>query len=143
VSPGALYKEASHRFGGCGEEVAAAVPLLRVIHIHQPQVRLVHQRRRLQRLPGLLVHQPLRCQLPQFLINERQQLFRRNGIALLNRGEDACDLIHGSVLRDERGSMTRCNRVRPIRPAERRVKRRPRAPYDFEDGRQFLPSPSE
>ena len=53
--PGLLDQDSPHRFGGGGEEMAAAVPVLAsiVITADQPQICLMHQRRRLQRLAGL------------------------------------------------------------------------------------------
>jgi hypothetical protein len=53
-----------HRLGRSPEEMPPAVPLLSLINIHQTQIRLMHQRRRLQRLSGLLVCQPCRRQFP-------------------------------------------------------------------------------
>ena len=46
---------------------------------HQPQIRLMHQGRRLQRLPRLLLGQLRRRQLPQLVIDQRQKLLGRCG----------------------------------------------------------------
>ena len=56
---------------------AAAKKCPRLFHaalalLHQPQVSLMHQRRRLQRLPRLLLGQLRGRQLPQFVIDQRQ-----------------------------------------------------------------------
>ena len=49
--------------------MTAAVPSLpRLSTTRQSQIRLVNQRRRLQRLPRLLVSQPRRRQLSQLVI---------------------------------------------------------------------------
>src|SRR5262249_998237 len=58
-----LNQDAAHGLGGSGEEVAAAVPALGLLRIDQPEVGLVDQGRGLERLPGLLLGQPLRRQL--------------------------------------------------------------------------------
>ena len=52
------------------------------------------QGRGLERLPGLLVGQPLCSQLPQFVVNQRQQLLGGSGIALLDGAKDAGDIAH-------------------------------------------------
>jgi hypothetical protein len=62
--PGPVDQDPAHGLGG-GEEVPAAVPVLGLLPAHQPQVRLVYQRGRLQRLSRLLLGQPLRRQLAQ------------------------------------------------------------------------------
>ena len=63
--------------------------------IDQSHVGLMHQRRRLQRLPRLLVGQLRRSQPAQFVIDERQQLFRRQAIAGFDLGQDVRDVGHG------------------------------------------------
>ncbi len=45
--PGVLDEDAAHRFGRGSEEMSTAVPLLSFLNIHQPEVGVVHQRRRL------------------------------------------------------------------------------------------------
>ena len=77
AAPGALDEDAAHGLGGGGEEVSAAVPMLRFLHVHQPQVRLVDQRGGLERLAGLFLGQLLAGELPQFVVDQRQELRRR------------------------------------------------------------------
>jgi hypothetical protein len=55
-------QDAAHGLSRGGEEVPAAVPVLRLVYVHQPQVRLMDQGRGLERLPGLLPRQLLGCQ---------------------------------------------------------------------------------
>ena len=50
-----IDQDTAHGLGGGGKEMAAAVPLPRCVTLHQPQIRLMHQRRRLQRLPWFLL----------------------------------------------------------------------------------------
>ena len=55
----------------------------------------MHQRRRLQRLPRLLVGQLRRRQLPQLVIDQRQELLGRRRIAGIDLRQDAGDVGHG------------------------------------------------
>src|SRR5262249_21354111 len=41
LAAGVVDEDAAHGLGSGGEEVAAAVPVLGLVHVHQPQVRLV------------------------------------------------------------------------------------------------------
>ncbi len=50
-----LDEHPTHRLGRRRKEVPAAVPVLRLFDIDQPQIRIMHKRRSLKRLPGLLV----------------------------------------------------------------------------------------
>src|SRR5262249_24232680 len=83
-----------HGLGGGGEEVAAAIPVLGLLRVHQTQVGLMNQRRRLQRLPGLLLGQPLRRQPAQLVVNQWQELLGGVRVALVDRGQDARDFGH-------------------------------------------------
>ena len=68
----ALDQDLPHRVRRDGAEVRAVLPALRPI-LQQPQIRLVDERRRLQRLPGTLAAQIARRQAPQLLVDDRQQ----------------------------------------------------------------------
>jgi hypothetical protein len=89
-----LDKNASHRLGRSGKEMAAAVPVLGGIWPNQSQISIVDQGGRLQRLAGLLMTQPLDGQLSQLVIDQRQQLFSRLRITLFNRAQDSRDIAH-------------------------------------------------
>lgn len=54
LAPDVFHKNPPHRLSGCAKEMATTVPMLGLVDIHQPNVRVVHQRRRLQRLAWLL-----------------------------------------------------------------------------------------
>ena len=69
-----------------------AVPVLGLLDIDEPEVRLVHQGGGLQRLAGLLVVQPGSGQFPQLLVDQWQQLLGRRGIAGFDVAEDAGDV---------------------------------------------------
>ena len=63
----------------------------------QPQVRLVDQGRGLERLAGLLLRQLPGGQLAQLVVDQRQQLLGRAGLALLDGGQDPRDVVHRLV----------------------------------------------
>ena len=69
-----------------------------LLRVHQPQVRLVDQGRGLERLARLLLGQPLRGQLAQLVVDQRQQLLGGVRVALLDGGQDAGDLAHWHYL---------------------------------------------
>jgi hypothetical protein len=50
--------------------MAAAVPVVVPVAVHQPQIGLVHQRRRIQRLAGPFLRDLLRCQPPQLVVDQ-------------------------------------------------------------------------
>ena len=54
LAAGGLDEDAAHRLGRRGEEMAVALPPPVVRRADQPQVGLVHQGRRVERLAGLL-----------------------------------------------------------------------------------------
>ena len=74
--------------------MTAAIPVLLLLAAHQPQIDLVNQGRRLERLPGRFLRHPLRGQLTQCVIDQRQQLLRRLRIALFNGGQDLRHFMH-------------------------------------------------
>jgi hypothetical protein len=83
-----LDENPSNCLGRGGEEEAAAVPLLNLFGIHKPEIRLVYQCRRLKRLAGFLMVHLLGRQPPQLIVDERQKLLGRLGIALLDGRQD-------------------------------------------------------
>ncbi len=85
LAPGVLDEDAAHGLGRRGEEVAPAVPGPHRVRIHQPQIGLVDQGRGLERLARLLVREPQGCQLPQLVVDQRQQLLGGPRVALLDR----------------------------------------------------------
>jgi hypothetical protein len=50
----------------------ATVPLLRLLHVYQPQIGLMDQGRRLQGMARLLLGEFLRCKFAQLLVDQRQ-----------------------------------------------------------------------
>src|SRR6516225_9410203 len=50
----AVHEETAHGFGGSSKEMAAAVPVLSLLHVHEPHIGFMHQRCGVQGLAGLL-----------------------------------------------------------------------------------------
>src|SRR5262249_53809741 len=91
---GAVEDNPAHGLGRGGEEVAAAVPVPRLLDIDQPNIGFMDQGRGLERLAGLLVR-PFRPGQPtHFLIDQGQQLLRRQGVTLLDGRKDAGHVRH-------------------------------------------------
>jgi hypothetical protein len=86
LATGPLHENPPHGLGRGGEEVAAAVPMLGLLRIHQPNVRLVDQGRGLERLAGLLLRHLLGSQFPQLVVDQRQKLFGGRGVAFFDGG---------------------------------------------------------
>jgi hypothetical protein len=80
-----LDQDAAHGLGRGGEEVASAIPRLLRVRSNKPQVRLVDEGGRLQRLPGLLRRQTGGCESPQFVVDDRQQVVGRPAAAASSR----------------------------------------------------------
>src|SRR5262249_39002103 len=100
VAAGAFYQDTPHRLGRCREEMPSAVPRLRLVH--EPNVGFMHERRRLKGLPRLLLRQLLGRQLPQVVVDQRQQLLGGVWVALLDGGQDAGHFGHRGTERAEK-----------------------------------------
>src|SRR5262245_19283893 len=93
-SPGLIDEDAAHGLGSGGEEVAAAIPPLHLLGVHQPQIGLVDQSGRLEGLAWFLLGQLLGRQLAQLIVDQRQELLGGVGVALLDGGQDLGDFAH-------------------------------------------------
>ena len=71
---GALDQDPAHRLGRRREEVTPPRPALCLVPADQPHVGLVDQGRRLEGVPGLLAIQAGGGQLPQLVVDEREQV---------------------------------------------------------------------
>src|SRR6266571_4089036 len=96
LAPGVFDEDAPHRLCRCGEEMAAAIPLL-VCPAGETQPRLMHQRRRLQGLAWPFVGHLVRGEFAQFLVNQRQQLFGGLAITLLDSLKDPRHITHNGT----------------------------------------------
>ena len=70
--PSELDKVSPLCSGGSREELAATTLTLGLLHSHESQIRLLHQRCRLERLARLLLDHLGRRQFPEFLVDQRQ-----------------------------------------------------------------------
>ena len=77
-------KNLPHRRWSRAEEMAATVPVLRLLEIHRAEVSVVHQRRCLKSLARPFLRQFGCSEFPEFVVHQRQQLLRRAGINILN-----------------------------------------------------------
>src|SRR5207237_6131240 len=68
-----IDQDAAHGLGRGGKEVAAAVPVLGFVRVHQPEVGLVDQGRGLERLAGYFLGQLLGGQLAQLVVDQRKE----------------------------------------------------------------------
>lgn len=89
---GAINEYAAHRFRRCAEEMPAALPTLRLPTDANPC--FVHERSGLQSMTRRLPIHLLRSDLPQLLINERQELIRRNSAFATDLIEEPCEIVH-------------------------------------------------
>ncbi len=93
LSASVINENAAHRLGRGGKEVSAVLEF-RIFLADQPHPGLVNQCSGLQRLPSRFVRHSMSSELAQFLVNQREQLVCRLGIALLNGIQDVRDVAH-------------------------------------------------
>ena len=91
---GALDQNATHGGRRRREEMAAPAETLPRAFSGQPQVRFVHQRRRLERLPRLLAGEFLCGQLAKLVVDKRQELIDGIRIAAFDCCKDTSDFVH-------------------------------------------------
>ena len=84
-------QNAPHCLRRGGEEVAAVVEVLVADQTH---VRLVDKGGGVQCVPGILRGHPRGSELPQLVVDQRQQLLGRLADAVLDGREDAGDVVH-------------------------------------------------
>src|SRR4029077_580471 len=80
-----------------GEEMAAAVPVLRLLDINQAQIGFMDQSGCLKRQAGLFVGQSLGCQLAQLIVDQRQELLGSGWTALIDGLEDMGNVTHANL----------------------------------------------
>ena len=94
LAMGLINQKSTHRFSSRSKEVAARIPVLCLFDIDKPKVGIMHQCRRLQRLPRLFLRHLRGGELAQLIVNERQQFRGCLGIAVFDRLQDAGDVRH-------------------------------------------------
>jgi hypothetical protein len=65
--------------------------------INEPEIGFMDQGRRLQRQAGILLCHLLRRQVPQFVIEEGQELFCSSRVSLLDVRQNPRDIAHDCV----------------------------------------------
>jgi hypothetical protein len=93
-APGGLDQDPAHRHGRRGVKMPFAFELLGLLHIHEPDVGLVDQVRRLQCLTGLFLAELLCRQLTQLIVDQRQELSGSRGVAPLDRVQYLGNIAH-------------------------------------------------
>ena len=96
LAAGGVDEDAAHGLGGGGEEVAAAVPA--VWPARPPTSRRYASWTRAvgwRVWPGFSPASPRGGQLPQLVVDEREELLGGVGVAPLDGGQDVGDLAHG------------------------------------------------
>jgi hypothetical protein len=63
---------------------------------HESEVSLVDQCSRLERVPGILLGHPRGGELPQLVVDEREQLGRGLGVAGRGRVQESGDVGHAA-----------------------------------------------
>src|SRR5262245_229613 len=95
---GVLDEDSAPRLRGSCKEVTARIPSLGAPGaIYELEISLMYQRRGLQSLPRFLAGQLSRRQLPQLVIDQRQEFFGRLRISRLDLRQDAGDIGHGPI----------------------------------------------
>ncbi len=93
-----LDQNAPHQLRRNGEEVRAILPLHAPV-LHQPHVRLINQRRRLQAVAGAFACHVAPCQTVQFGINNRRQPFQRAGVSAAPGTQQLADVTRSRLIR--------------------------------------------
>jgi len=94
---GGFHEDATHRLGGGGEEVPAAVELLVA---DQTEICLMHEGGAIEGMAGGFCRHASRCQSPQLVINEREKISSGLPVTGRDRIEKAGHVGHeGQVYR--------------------------------------------
>ncbi len=95
LAKGIIDENPSHRLRGRREEMRPRIPLLSLLHVDQPYVRFMHQRRGLERLPRPFLGHFLGGQLAEFVVHEGQKLLGGRRITVIDLRQNACNIGHG------------------------------------------------
>src|SRR5580698_1834527 len=89
-------EDSSHGLGRRGKEVPTPFPLPRLGNLDQPQIGLMDQGGRVERLARPLLSHSLRGQLAQFVIDQRQQFLGPGPITPMDRREYGRYVAHAN-----------------------------------------------
>jgi len=93
--PSRFDQDSAHGLGRGGEEMSAAVPMGWTT-ADQPEPCLMDQGCGLEGVAGRFLGHLVRCQLAQFLIDQREQFLCGFAIALLDALKDLGDVAHAT-----------------------------------------------
>jgi hypothetical protein len=96
LTSGRIYEDAAHGLGRGGKEVAAAIPVLGLFDINQPQIDFMNQGGGLQGLSRFLLSQLLGRQFAQLVVDQRQKLVSGFRVALLDGVQNQSHVAHRS-----------------------------------------------
>src|SRR5262245_48640791 len=91
---GTVNENTAHCLGRGSKEMAAALEPRRGSRVNQAHISFVNQRRRLKRLPRLLLGQSHGSEVAQFVVDQRQELVGGRRITLLNGTQNARYFAH-------------------------------------------------
>jgi hypothetical protein len=94
---GPFDKNASHGFCGGGKEMATTIPRVRFV-AHEPEIRFMHQRRRLKGLARSFMGQLLGREKAEFLIDQRQEFVCSFRVPPFDGVQDARDVGRSGYL---------------------------------------------
>ena len=119
LSAGVVDENLAHQHGGHPKEVG---PVLQrhAVHIHEPQVDLVDERRRLEGVPWRFASEMAGRHAAQLLIHQGDHAFERRGVSLAPGQEQSRDVVHAARhwLMRGNGSALRFSSYRTTRPKE-------------------------
>jgi len=95
LAAGVVDEDVPHGLGTGGVEVVAALPGALDIPADEAEVGIVDEGGGLERLARRLVGQALGGELPQLVVDERQELAGGAGVAMREGVQDLRDLVHG------------------------------------------------
>ena len=93
LSAGVIDEDLAHQLRRHRKEVR---PVLQrqSVHIHESQVDLMHERRRLKGVPRLFAPEMAARHAAQLVIHERDQAVERRGVALAPGQEQSSYIVH-------------------------------------------------
>ena len=97
-STGVIHEDLAHQSGRHRKEVRPALQR-HAVHIHESQVDLMHQSRRLEAVSGTFPPEMPARDPAQLVIHERNQAVQRPGVSLTPRQEQPGDVIRARVVR--------------------------------------------
>jgi hypothetical protein len=92
---GTVDEDAAHGRGRHAEEVLPIREPPLGLAVHQAEIGFVDQGRRLERVAGLFLRQPLGGEFAQLAVNQGQELLGSMRVALFDFGQDARNFTHG------------------------------------------------